>query len=70
MGPGDAEDWDEGEVAEEEDSSLGELWPECLALMDKGGEQREENERGHSSWHCTTNNKSLDTNVRHLRVAS
>lgn len=32
MGPGEAEDWDEGEVAEEEDSSLGELWPECLAL--------------------------------------
>lgn len=32
MGPGEAEDWDDGEVAEEEDSSLGELWPECLAL--------------------------------------
>lgn len=43
MGPGDAEDWDEGEVAEEEDSSLGELWPECLALMDKRwGTEREE----------------------------
>ena len=41
MGPGEAEDWDEGEVAEEEeDSSLGELWPECLALMDRGGENK------------------------------
>lgn len=36
MGPGDAEDWDEGEVADEEDSSLGELWPECLALLEGG----------------------------------
>lgn len=34
MGPGDEEeeDWDEGDVVEEDDSSLGELWPECLEL--------------------------------------
>lgn len=38
MGPGDAEDWDEGEVAEEDDSSLGEPWPECLALV--GGREK------------------------------
>lgn len=37
MGPGDGEDWDEGEVVEEEDSSLGELWPECLALIGQRG---------------------------------
>lgn len=32
MGPGVTEDCEEGEVAEEDDSSLGELWAECLAL--------------------------------------
>ncbi|TNN46949.1 hypothetical protein EYF80_042865 [Liparis tanakae] len=45
LGPGDDdEDWDEGEVAAEEDSSLGELWPECLALTEKrrGGAMRHE----------------------------
>lgn len=43
MGPGDADDWEEGEVVKG-DSSLGELWPECLTLRDKeekteGGEE-------------------------------
>ena len=32
MGPGEPKDWDEGEVAEDEDSSRGELGPEGLAL--------------------------------------
>ena len=36
MGPGETEVWDEGEVAEDDDSSRGELWPECLEL--RGGE--------------------------------
>lgn len=41
MGPGDAEDWDEGEVAEEDDSSLGELWPECLVLLGRREKERD-----------------------------
>lgn len=42
MGPGDAEDWDEGEVAEEDDSSLGEPWPECLALVGRREEDSDD----------------------------
>lgn len=55
MGPGDADDWDEGEVAEEDDSSLGEPWPECLALV-----SRREKDRDDFSWQSLLNHKAAN----------
>lgn len=57
MGPGDAEDCDEGEVAEEDDSSLGEPWPECLALVGRREKDRDDFPR-QSRFHHKAANKT------------